>query len=91
MFRAEFHPSFLKDLKRLPTPLIRKLEETVEKIKENPEIGEKLLGDLNGYYSYHLRYAGIEYRLGYKIYDEGVYFLMFKTRENYYEMLKNRL
>ncbi len=91
MYKTEFHPAFPKDLRRLPKPLIKKLQEVICCIKENPDIGGKLQGDLNDYYSYHLKFGGIEYRLGYRLYDDVVYFLMFKTRENYYEMLRRRI
>ncbi len=91
MYKAEFHSSFPKDLKRLPKPLIEKIQVVINDIKEDPEIGDKLLGDLNGYYSYHLKYRGVEYRLGYTTYDNFVYFLMFKVRENFYELFKRRI
>jgi mRNA-degrading endonuclease RelE of RelBE toxin-antitoxin system len=91
MREALFHPAFPKDLKRLPKPLIKKLQEAIENIQKNPELGDKLLGDLSGYYSYHFKYGGVDYRLGYRLTEKAVFFLMLKTRENYYEMLKKRI
>jgi len=85
MYKAEFHPAFPKDLKRMPKTLILKVQDLVESIKVNPEIGEKLQADLAGYYSYHLKFGGVDYRLGYTLYNDVIYFLMFKTQENYYD------
>ena len=61
------------------------------KIQQNPYVGQKKQGDLNGVYGYDVRYMGINYEIAYAIYEENgqlIVVLLAGTRENFYEELK---
>ena len=65
---------------------------SLEKIAQNPFIGEMLKGDLSTIYSYHLKIAGTEYRIAYQIKEQEIIVVVLQigTRENFYEELKKR-
>ena len=83
--------SFEKDVKKIDKVLKVKLKESIEKIKEYPEIGYLLTGDLQGFRSYHFKNNNVEYRIAYIIDDNNLVFIKFSKRENFYEELKRRL
>jgi len=79
-----------RKLKKLDTPIRMKVIEALDRIAENPFIGEKLKGNLSSLYSWHFNEKNVEYRIAYKINaaDIVVIVLMIGTRENFYEELK---
>jgi mRNA-degrading endonuclease RelE of RelBE toxin-antitoxin system len=81
--------SFLKKLKE--KPLKNKFNEMINKILENPNIGELKKGDLQGIYSKDIYHAGINYELAYKVIQrdgETVVVILAGVRGNFYEELK---
>ena len=63
----------------------------INELKKNPYIGDPKTGDLKGIYGYDVRYAGVNYELAYRIYEENNRFIVVilaGTRENFYEELK---
>jgi mRNA-degrading endonuclease RelE of RelBE toxin-antitoxin system len=56
MFKDEYHPGVKKDLKKLDLAIRTKIKnQYIPKILSNPKIGETLVGDLKGVFSYHFR------------------------------------
>lgn len=92
-YKQDFHTAFRKDIKNLDKPLRKIIFDTLDKIAQNPTLGDSLSGDLMGIYSYHLKYRGIDYRIAYAINDNEllVYFISAGTRENFYKTIKRRL
>ena len=63
-YKDEYHPGVKKDLKQLDKPVIREAFEVhIEKLVQNPDVGEVLHGDLEGVLSYHFsklaKFAGV--------------------------------
>ena len=92
MITVEYRRSALKDIGKLEQS-IKKLNLVVEKIKEQPDLGSPLTGDLKGYYSYSCRFAGVSYRIvySYDIDNSLVIIEMIGSRENIYETFKRRI
>jgi mRNA-degrading endonuclease RelE of RelBE toxin-antitoxin system len=55
--------------------------------------GERLKGDLTAVYSYHLKVAGVEYRIAYQIKEQEIVVVVLQigTHENFYKELKKRI
>ena len=71
--------------------LLKAFKSVIDKIKEEPYIGEQKSGDLKGIYGYDVKYIGINYELAYRIYEENdklIVVILAGTRENFYDELK---
>jgi len=93
MISIEYRRSALKDIGKLEQSIKKELIQEIEKIKEQPSSGSPLKGDLNGYYSYSCRFAGVSYRIVYS-YDIGrssIVIEMIGSRENIYETFRRRI
>lgn len=84
--------SAAKQLSKFDKPVRNKIITVLGEIAENPFIGDRLKGDLATLYSYHLKAAGVEYRIAYQIKEQEVVVIVMQigTRENFYEELKKR-
>jgi mRNA interferase RelE/StbE len=74
--------------------LLAVFKEAIDKLKLDPYIGVQKTGDLRGIYGYDVKYAGINYELAYRIYEENgqlVVIVLAGTRENFYEELKRSI
>lgn len=63
----------------------------LEKISNDPSIGDQKKGDLAGIWCYDVFYNKTNYEIAYRIYEEEgqlVVIIMAGTRENFYEELK---
>lgn len=82
-----FHRSY----KRLSMPIARSIDQAVDRIVENPYIGEKKKGDLSHIWVYKIRHAGQLYLLGYSLDKEIriIYLEEVGSHENFYRNLKN--
>ena len=71
--------------------LLTAYKDAIERLKINPYIVTQKVGDLRGIYGYDVNYAGTNYELAYRIYeDKGrlIVVILAGTRENFYEELK---
>ena len=71
--------------------LLAAYKSAIDKLKLNPYIGTQKCGDLRGIFGYDVKYAGINYELTYRIYEENSLFVVIilaGTRENFYDELK---
>lgn len=92
MTEVRFLPPAAKFIKKIKDKKLKMLyQEAIDKIKENPAVGEAKTGDLSGVYGYDIYYNKTNYELAYTIeYAENkvVVVIMAGTRENFYEQLK---
>ena len=92
MYEIAFQSSVEKDIKKLDRSVRDKVkDEVLNLIRENPEIGEELLGDLAGIRSFHFEHNRVQYRIACVVEDDIIYVLMVAKRENFYDVLKRRL
>ena len=81
MYKIEYHKKAVKDIEKLKSSNLEKnAKKLIEVIKENPFQNpppyEKLVGDLNGFYS---RRINIQHRLVYKVKENTVQILSMWT------------
>lgn len=67
MYELVVLKSALRELKKFDKSVRAKIINALDKIAENPFIGDMLKGDLATIYSYHLKVMGTEYRIAYQI------------------------
>jgi len=91
MYEIQFHPRFKKDIKGLSEKVMKSLHELINKLKEDPFICGRLIGDLKEVYRCKLKIKGIDYRLAYLIENDIVKILMFRKRESFYKALKRMI
>ncbi|EIW18741.1 MULTISPECIES: type II toxin-antitoxin system RelE/ParE family toxin [Pelosinus] len=93
MYEVVILNSAAKQLRNLDKPIKNKIIIILEKIAENPFVGERLKGNLTAIYSYHLKIASVEYRIAYQIKEQEIIIVIMQigTRENFYEELKKRV
>lgn len=80
---------FFKKIKE--KPLKETYKKALQKISENPYIGQPKHGDLSGVYGFDVKYQDINYEIAYTINEvngKKVVILLAGTRENFYEKLK---
>lgn len=85
--------SVKSDLKSLDKKVQKKILEIIKQIAERTEEGEKLSSPLEALYKIKFSFAGIQYRIIYRI-DElqmVICLILVGTRENFYLKLKQRL
>ena len=94
MYKVEYHPAVKKDLKKIDPQIRKKIRyEYIPIILLNPDVGERLSGDLNGTFSYHFKIARQKFRIAY-IKDEKkerIFIQMIAKRGDFYSYLKRRI
>lgn len=92
MTEVRFLPPAAKFLKKLKDKRLKGLyREAIDKIREDPMVGEAKVGDLSGVYGYDIYYNKTNYELAYTVEyveDQIVVVIMAGTRENFYDELK---
>jgi len=92
MYRLEFLTEAKKYFKKLKEQKLKDAyKSALEKLSENPYIGEAKIGDLAGLHCYDVYYNGKNYEIAYKIYEQAdklVVVILAGTRQNFYEQLK---
>ncbi len=85
MYEVVILNSAVRDLKKLDKPAQTRILIALDKIAENPFIGDLLKGDLSSIYSYHLKVSGVEYRIAYQVREQEIVVVVMHigTRENF--------
>jgi len=83
--------SFEKRVKRFSEIEKSVLDQEIEKIMQNPSVGEEKTGDLRGVYVHKFRIKTIQYLLSYRMIGNDLELIMIGPHENYYRELKNYL
>lgn len=72
--------------------LKQKYETAINEIRNNPEIGERKVGDLAGIWGYDVYHNGVNYEIAYYLAEndqgEVVVVIMAGTRENFWDAIK---
>lgn len=91
MYQAAFHPAFKRDIKNLSAQLLDKLNKSIDEVLIDPHRFYRLKGELREISKTKIRHLGVEYRLAFYIQKGMVVFLVFSTRENFYDYLRRRI
>ncbi len=84
---------FVRQYKKLHDNIVKDVDDAVERIQHNPELGEQKVGDLATLRVFKFRSNGQLYLLGYTL-DESVYLIYLESvgsHENFYRDLKRNL
>ena len=89
MIKIKIDKRVEKDLKKVPKPDIKKIFETIDKLKDNPLLGDQLKGDLSPVRRIKLN----KFRIGYFFEEHILKILVIKVghRKDFYEKLKRLL
>ena len=83
-----FSPAFRRFVKKQLPPLQLAIQDEVDRIIVDPMIGEEKKADLTGVHVHKFKFRGQEYLIAYEAGDEGLFFVMIGTHENFYRDLK---
>ncbi|MBU3574812.1 type II toxin-antitoxin system RelE/ParE family toxin [Polynucleobacter sp. UK-Mo-2m-Kol15] len=96
--RTTFKKAFVQFVKKASTPLQLAIEIRVAEVCDNPRIGQKKAGDLQGVFVYKFRFNTQEYLMAYQFdYLAGVIeitwieFCQIGPHENFYTQLKKSI
>ena len=80
--------SFERKIKRFSKKEKNILDREINKIIENPRIGEEKKGDLRGVHVHKFKINTIQHLLSYRIINHDLELIMIGPHENYYRDLK---
>lgn len=91
MYEMRFSSAAERYFKKLREKGLRDAyRDALDKLRENPCIGQAKHGDLAGIYGCDVCYAGVNYEVAYVVYEEAklIVVVLAGSRENFYEQLK---
>ena len=83
--------SFEKKVKKFKKQDKRILDDQIQRILDNPAIGQEKKGDLRGVFIYKIKIQNINYLLSYRLVGDALELIMIGPHENYYRDLKTYL
>ena len=86
-----YKPPFRRFVKKQTRPLQLAIEDEVEKIKENPGIGEIKKGDLQGFQVHRFTFRKQRLLMAYRATESNILFYIIGPHENFYRELKRYL
>ncbi|MDI6776322.1 MAG: type II toxin-antitoxin system RelE/ParE family toxin [Syntrophales bacterium] len=86
-----FTPLFRRFVKKQALPFQVVIRDEVDRICDNPEIGESKKSDLTGFRVHKFKFKKQEYLMAYEKKERSLIFYMVGTHENFYRDLKNYL
>lgn len=86
-----YKPPFRKFVKKQNRPLQLATEDEVERIAEDPLIGESKLGDLHGIQVHKFKFQRQSFLIAYRVIDPEIIFYSVGPHENFYRDLKRYL
>jgi hypothetical protein len=86
---ALFTLVFRRFVKKQSLPLQLVVQDEVDRIITDPDIGEGKKGNLTGFRVHKFRFHRQEYLIAYEAGDEHLLFIMIGPHENFYRDLKN--
>jgi len=86
-----YKPPFRKFIKKQTRPFQLIIEDEVEKIIINPEMGESKKSDLRGFRVYKFSYMRLKFLIAYRFQESEIVFFMIGPHENFYRELKKYL
>ena len=103
VMKPNYKPPFSKFVKKAHKPLQLAIEDVIEAVCENPEIGEAKVGDLAGIWVFKFRFNRQEYLIAYRPPSQEmrgkmvavellmIDFYQMGSHENFYDELKRYL
>ncbi|NWF53115.1 MAG: type II toxin-antitoxin system RelE/ParE family toxin [Nitrospirae bacterium] len=86
-----FKPPFRKFVKKQNRAFQLAIEDEVERINKEPNIGEEKKGNLSEFRVHKFKFQKQEYLIAYRLQDKNIVFYMIGTHENFYRDLKRYL
>ena len=83
--------SFEKKVKKFRKQDKRILDNQIQRILDNPAIGQEKKGDLRGVFIHKIKIQNINYLLSYRLIGDTLELIMIGPHENYYRDLKTYL
>ncbi|TSA44319.1 MAG: type II toxin-antitoxin system RelE/ParE family toxin [Deltaproteobacteria bacterium] len=83
--------SFAQKVKKMRKQEKEILDQEVQRIAQNPSIGEEKKGDLTGVFVHKFKIESAQYLLAYRKIDSDLELVMIGPHENYYRDLKQYL
>ena len=89
-YAVQITPSAHKMLKKLPPQIRKHIVEEAQKLQDQPFLGQQLHGDFQQFYSLHIKFNNVQYRVGYEIHESSQEVLIraVGVRENFYRRLE---
>ena len=84
-------PNFAKLKKKLKKNQIKKLDDAIRAIMENPTIGDTKLGDLQGIRVHKYKVGNNQILLAYELVESTLYLYSFGSHQNFYRELSKYL
>jgi len=85
---TSYKPPFKKFVKKQSRPLQLSIEDEIERIIENPAIGDTKKGDLKGFRVHKFDFKRQKLLIAYQVSETKILFYMIDTHENFYRKLK---
>lgn len=82
---------FRKYVKKQKRPFQLVIEDEVEKIIINPDMGKSKKGDLGGFQVHKFTYGRQKFLIAYRLQEGEILFFMIGSHENFYRELKKYL
>ncbi len=89
--RAYFKPPFRKFVKKQTRPFQLVIEDEVENIIQNPELGDLKKGDLSNFRIHRFFYGKQTFLISYRQWESEIVFYTLGSHENFYRGLKRYL
>ncbi len=86
-----FKPPFRKFIKKQSRPFQLAIEDEVENILNNPDIGDAKKGDLSGFGVYKFKFKGQLFLIANLSEENNIILYMIENHENFYLKLKRYL
>ena len=86
-----YKPPFRKFVKKQTRPFQLVIEDEVEKIIINPEMGESKKDDLKGFQVHKFSHMRQKHLIAYRLQEAEIVFFMIGPHENFYRQLKRYL
>jgi len=86
-----YKPPFRKFVKKQTRPTQLAVEDEIERISENPAIGETKLGDLQSIKVHKFKFQKQSFLIAYRHAEPDIVFYLIGTHENFYRDLKRYL
>ncbi len=86
-----YKPPFRKFIKKQTTPFQLVIEDEIEKVIMNPEIGESKKGDLKGFRVHKFSFKKNRFLIAYRFQESYIVFYIIGAHETFYRELKRYL
>jgi mRNA-degrading endonuclease RelE of RelBE toxin-antitoxin system len=87
---VQITPAAHKMLKKLPPQIRKQIVEEAQKLHDQPYLGQQLRGEFQQFYSLHIKFNNVQYRVGYEIHEslQEILIRAVGVRENFYRKLE---